>query len=163
MKILIILIVLVVLGFVLYRLNPMIAITTSGPVPSVKSDYTLTESSLVLTLLLENSDKPSTVTTLWVPESMYASAGFGEIDGFRHVPVTVDDGYTQEAANQRNREVRNLVGAHLLEPEVPTEIVVPIRSASNLEGNITGLFESKGTFGGSTSYFRINIGAVPDA
>ncbi len=163
MKILIVVAVLLLVGYILYRLNPSVALVTSGTLPSVDSRYSITDSQLVLHLTLRNADKPHSVTALWIPMDLRDAAGMGDIDGFVHTPATTDDGYTAEEAEEKNREEWLLTGAHPLEPDVETQITIPVHITDNLSGTIRGLLESKRAIGGSISFLSIDIGENPDA
>lgn len=162
MKILIVIIVIVVIGFVVYRINPALILTTTGPAPKVEANYEIQNSQIVINLKLINSEIPRYVTTLTFPSELHTKAGISKIEDFEFKPWNVADGYTQDEADVENKKSIRYVGDLKLEPNKDYSLKIPVGNSEKLNGSITGWFESKKSFGGSMSFFHVQIGMPPN-
>jgi hypothetical protein len=143
-------------------MNPALILTTTGPTPKVETKHEVQDTQIVISLKLINSETPRYITTLTIPSELHTAAGISKIEDFELKPWNVSDGYTQEEADVENKKSMRYVGDLKLEPKKEYSLKIPIGNNENLNGSITGWFESKKSFGGSMSFFYVEIGMSPN-
>ncbi len=148
--------VILVIFWLLRRMNPGLIMVTSGKLPSVVSSGAWEEKGLRCSLRLENTESSFFVTSLDLDRNTVERAHITPPFEFRAEPMP-DDGGDPEWVESWNRENVRYVGRLELRPNAETELLFPCAVNTGHKVLIKGQFTNGRKFGGSISFFRMAV------
>lgn len=115
-----------------------------------------------LVIEIRNKNKDNRITQISMLRSVAQSLGVSEPSGFKveGLPLTEDDRKSEETVDfvkQYNIEHLRWVGNLELVPNARTELAIPVTAMPPLNGIIDFQYEAKVGFGGSISFFRLDL------
>lgn len=115
-----------------------------------------------LVIAISNNNKENRITQISMLRSVAQKLGVSEPSGFKteELPLTEDDRKNTETVDfvkQYNIENLRWVGSLELAPNAATELVIPATAVPPISGIIDFQYEARVGFGGSISFFRLNL------
>jgi hypothetical protein len=142
--------------FILFLINPMIALAASGPAIQVEAEVKKETNGYRASLKLINTDQVRYLTEFSLDKQTAAASGLKAPVGYRVEPLPYDRS-EQEWTDEWNNENVRFVGSLLLKPNELIELFLPCKDPELAIGKIQCTYETKKKFGNMMSFFTIPL------
>ncbi|WP_345986907.1 hypothetical protein WCX18_06945 [Sulfurimonas sp. HSL1-2] len=156
-------ILLVLVGYFIWHFviqNKPIVIATSNSGKKVSGTLKLPIQANQLTIQIQNNEHNTVITGIKVSRDVHDSLGLSAPNGFHQEAMAFedsDDTETKEYVKKFNAETVRYDGNYKIGPNQKAELIFPITNLDDLHGEIDFTYEHKLGFGGSISFFSVQL------
>lgn len=154
---------LILVGYFIWNFviqNKPIAIFTSNSSQNVFGNIKMPLKPNQLSIQIQNNEHDISITTIEISREIRDTLGLSAPNGFREEALKSeddDDAELKTFVKQFNKENIRYVGNLNMKPNQKIELVFAINSLKSLQGKINFTYERKVGFGGSISYFSVQL------